>query len=47
MLADKNKDILTPLEKYEKCKSETNQFEKDIKNEKFKAWINKTKKYIK
>lgn len=50
MLANRNPDIPMYLEKYEKWKSEANQFKEDIKsgkktNDKFKQWLEKTKKF--
>lgn len=49
MLANRNPDIPMYLEKYEKWKTEANQFKQDLKNgnkteEEFKLWIEKTKK---
>lgn len=49
MLANRNPDIPMYLEKYEKWKSEANQFKENIKsgkktNEEFKQWLEKTKK---
>ena len=49
MLANRNPDIPMYLEKYEKWKSEANQFRKDIKlgkktEEEFKNWIEETRK---
>ena len=49
MLANRNPDIPMYLEKYEKWKTEANQFKQDIKSgtktqEQFKEWIENTKK---
>lgn len=49
MTANRNPDIPLYLEKYEKWKTEANQFKQDIKfgkktQEQFKEWLEKTRK---